>query len=50
MKESNQFDMDKSEPYANIGEGTKIEMPSNGVTHGEEVHYDTPTRSDSNKG
>ena len=53
--DSNQFDMQKGqigvgEFHANIPTNCEIEMPSAGVTHGPELHYDQETRSDSNKG
>ena len=36
------------DPHLHTAMGTRITMPGGGVEHGGEVHYDTPTRSDSN--
>lgn len=53
--DSNQSDMQPAQTgigefHVNLPMGCEIEMPSAGVTHGGEVHYDQETRSDSNKG
>ena len=46
--ERNQSDLQEGDPHSSIGDGTHIVMPSAGVKHGEEVHYDTVTSSDAN--
>ena len=39
------------DPHTSISMGTDICAETNfGIKHGEQVHYDMPTRSDSNKG
>ncbi len=40
----------QGEPHLSTADGKHITMPNAGVSHGGEVHYDSPTRSDSNKG
>lgn len=38
------------EPHDRCADGLHITMPTAGITKGGSVHYDRPTRSDSNKG
>ena len=37
-----------NDPHLSTSDGKHLTMPGAGVHHGGEVHYDTPTRSDSN--
>jgi len=49
-KTSNQSDMHSDEAHAHVTDGLHINMPAAGVKHGETLHYDQHTRSDSNEG
>lgn len=38
------------DPHLSTSDGMHIKMPNAGIEHYGTVNYDTPTRSDSNKG